>query len=131
MLLAAFIVILLGHQNRIQQLETALRAKETRDAQQARSSSRIRYDQIRVPFEDYGSKTEAHTAVVRKGREAFFGGRLSSDLGWTTVSALSLSDIQSRPVRRAVSGLPKNSLSEILQDESAFYIIRVRDDPAD
>ena len=97
--------------------------------------ARARWEQLTAYFSRHPNKAEAFDAVARMGNEVLDGrpfadvakeyseGITARDGGsrdWTTPESL-----RSKELDRAVFGLPVGKLSQIIEDEKGFHIIRV------
>jgi parvulin-like peptidyl-prolyl isomerase len=95
-----------------------------------------RWEQLSVRFDRTSNRQEAYEQIVRMGNEIVLGGapfwavakRDSHDIqaeeggvhDWTTQGSLA-----SRVLDRAIFGLPIGQLSEIIEDNRGYHIIRV------
>ncbi|GAA5509341.1 peptidylprolyl isomerase [Novipirellula caenicola] len=95
------------------------------------------WEQLTVLFSNFASREEAMKAISDMGREAYFGGNLqavaraksqepfASSGGlhdWTAKGSLA-SDV----LDQQIFTLPLNAMSEIIQDETGYHILRVLD----
>jgi parvulin-like peptidyl-prolyl isomerase len=94
-----------------------------------------RWEQLTVLFENFPSRTAALEAITAMGREAYFGGNVQSVAreksqepmaskgglhNWTSQGSL-----RSKLLENEIFTLPLNRLSNIIEDENGFHIIRV------
>ena len=100
--------------------------------------ARARWEQLTVLFEKFASKQEAYAAIVSMGNEAFFGGNvqavakrlsqepLAEDSGglhdWTFKGSLVSDQLDAQ-----IFSLPLNKLSQIIEDDRGFHIVKVID----
>ncbi|GAA4463048.1 peptidylprolyl isomerase [Novipirellula rosea] len=95
------------------------------------------WEQLTVLFSNFASREEAMKAISEMGREAYFGGNLqavaraksqepfASSGGlhdWTAKGSLA-SDV----LDQQIFSLPLNAMSEIIEDETGYHILRVLD----
>ncbi|MFG0261566.1 MAG: peptidylprolyl isomerase [Novipirellula sp. JB048] len=103
--------------------------------QEYRHSAMARWEQLTVLHRNFTSRDEALQAISEMGREAYFGGNMqavaraksqepfASSGGlhdWTTKGSLA-----SEVLDAQIFSLPLNAMSEIIEDETGFHIIRV------
>ena len=99
--------------------------------------ARARWEQLSVRFDKFPDQKAAHAAIWEMGREAYFGGSMQavarqSSLEpfasrgglheWTSKGALA-----SDPIDQQVFSIPLNAMSEIIEDQDGYHIIRVLD----
>lgn len=98
--------------------------------------ARARWEQLTALFSRFETKEEARNAIIQMGNEAYFGGNvqavakrlsqepLADETGglhaWTNQGSLA-SDI----LDQQIFSLPINKLSQIIEDDNGFHIIRV------
>ncbi len=102
-----------------------------------REPTRARWEQMTALFGPTGDREAAHQAIWEMGREAYFGGNLqavareksqeplASQGGlheWTEQGALA-----SDALDKAIFSIELNAMSDIIEDEQGFHIIRVLD----
>jgi len=102
-----------------------------------RHRDKARWEQLTVLFSRFGSKDEAHAAISAMGREAYFGGNMQAvaraqsqepfaEQGglheWTNRGALA-----SKVLDQQIFSLPLNAMSQIIEDEQGYHIIRILD----
>uniref|UniRef100_UPI003568407C peptidylprolyl isomerase n=1 Tax=Novipirellula sp. TaxID=2795430 RepID=UPI003568407C len=95
------------------------------------------WEQLTVLFSNFASREDAMKAISEMGREAYFGGNLqavaraksqepfASSGGlhdWTAKGSLA-SDV----LDQQIFSLPLNAMSEIIEDETGYHILRVLD----
>jgi hypothetical protein len=85
----------------------------------------IRFDRLRIPYCDATLRDSAGAEIVEKAHKTYFGGTFSRDIGWEQISVENASEIESLDLRSTVSRIPVGRMSEILDDGSAFYVLRV------
>ncbi|QDV67589.1 peptidylprolyl isomerase [Rosistilla carotiformis] len=99
-------------------------------------NARARWEQLTALFSRFETKQEARDAIIRMGNEAYYGGnvqavakRLSQEPladetsglhDWTNKGSLA-SDV----LDQQIFSLPVNKLSQIIEDDNGFHIIRV------
>lgn len=96
---------------------------------------RARWEQLTVLFKNFSSREEAHKAISEMGRVAYFGGSMEAVArdksqeplakqggvhDWTAKGSL-----VSEPLDREIFKIPLNAMSEIVEDESGYHIVRV------
>ena len=101
-----------------------------------KNSAKAKWEQLSVLFENH-TREEANQLIRDMGREAYFGGNVqavararseeafASDGGlhdWTSHGALA-----SKILDAQIFSLPINKLSDVIEDETGFHIIRVLD----
>lgn len=99
------------------------------------TEAKARWEQLSVLFENFQTREAALQAISDMGREAYFGGNVQSvakeksqePMGrkgglheWTFKGSL-----RSKKLENEIFSLPLNRLSNIIEDESGFHIIRV------
>lgn len=99
--------------------------------------TRARWEQLSVRFDQFPDRESAHAAIWEMGREAYFGGSMQAVAreksqepfaksggvhNWTTKGALA-----SDAIDQQVFSIPLNAMSEIIEDQEGFHIIRVLD----
>jgi parvulin-like peptidyl-prolyl isomerase len=99
--------------------------------------ARVRWEELAVNFSDYGSKAEAYRAIAAMGNRVLRGAAFSrvareeskgvtaSDGGWydwTTRGSL-----RATVLDEAIFALPVDELSQIIETDDGFHIIRVLD----
>lgn len=99
--------------------------------------ARVRWEELAVNFSDYPSKEEAYRAIAAMGNRVLRGAAFSrvareeskgvtaSDGGWydwTTKGSLRATQLD-----EAIFALPIDSLSQIIETDDGFHIIRVLD----
>ncbi|TWU60052.1 Peptidyl-prolyl cis-trans isomerase D [Rubripirellula tenax] len=99
--------------------------------------TRARWEQMSVMFDRYPSREEAKQAIWEMGREAYFGGNLqavareksqepfASQGGlhdWTTKGSLASTKLEDQ-----IFSIPTNAMSEVIEDDDGYHIIRVLD----
>lgn len=97
--------------------------------------ARARWEQLTVRFDRFPSRKEAYDAIWEMGREAFFGGSMravakeksqepfASTGGvhdWTNQGSLA-SDV----LDEQIFSLPADAMSQIIEDQEGYHIIRV------
>ncbi len=97
--------------------------------------TRARWEQLSVLFSNFPSRDEAYQAIWEMGREAYYGGNLQAvareksqeplaNSGglheWTEQGALA-----SEVLDREIFSIELDSMSNIIEDEQGFHIIRV------
>jgi hypothetical protein len=98
--------------------------------------AKAKWEQLSAPFNEYSSKQEAYNAIAEMGNDVVIRripfaavakakskGLSAADGGtydWTTQGAL-----RSEVLDRALFGLPVGMMSGIIEDDTAFHIIRV------
>ena len=100
-----------------------------------RHRAKARWEQLSVLFSRFTSKQEAHDAISAMGREAYFGGNMQAvardqsqepfaDKGglheWTNQGALASSVLDEQ-----IFKLPLNAMSQIIEDDQGYHIIRI------
>jgi hypothetical protein len=100
-----------------------------------RHGAQARWEQLSVLFENHPSRDEAWAAIQSMGREALFGGNLQAVArekseepfasdgglhGWTTEGSLA-----SQAIDQRIFEIELNKMSEIIEDEQGFHIVRV------
>ena len=98
-------------------------------------ASKARWERLMVRFDRFDSKRDAYQAIARMGDQVRFGASLQEvakresqgsdavDGGyhdWTTQGSL-----VSEQLDRAIFELPLNRLSQIIEDDKGFHIVRV------
>lgn len=97
---------------------------------------KAKWEQLSAPFNEYSSKQEAYNAIAEMGNDVVIRripfadvakakskGLSAADGGtfdWTTQGAL-----KSKELDQALFSLPVGTMSGIIEDDDAFYIIRV------
>ena len=99
--------------------------------------ARARWEQLSVRFDKFPDQKAAHAAIWEMGREAYFGGSMQAVARqssqepfasrgglheWTSKGALA-----SDPIDQQVFSIPLNAMSEIIEDQDGYHIIRVLD----
>lgn len=99
--------------------------------------TRAKWEQLSVRFDKFANREAAHAAIWEMGREAYFGGSMQSVAreksqepfasrggmhDWTTQGALA-----SDPIDQQLFSIPLNAMSEIIEDQDGYHIIRVLD----
>jgi len=112
-----------------------INARYAKNLDRYRHGAKARWEQLSVLFDNHPSRDAAETAIKDMGREAYFGGSMqgvakqrsedpyAGDGGlhdWTSEGSLA-----SAPLDQAVFSLPLNKMSEIIEDDQGFHIIRV------
>ena len=102
-----------------------------------RHEAQARWEQLTVLFSRFESKQAAHDAISAMGREAYFGGNMQAvardksqgpfaDKGglhdWTTQGALA-----STVLDEQIFSLPLNAMSQIIEDDQGYHIVRILD----
>lgn len=97
--------------------------------------TRARWEQLTVLFSRFPSKEDAHKAIWEMGREAYFGGNVQAVAKdksqepfaakgglheWTTMGSLA-----SEKLNDQIFSIPLNELSEIIEDDDGYHIVRV------
>jgi hypothetical protein len=97
--------------------------------------TRARWEQMSVLLANFDSRQAAHQAIWDMGREAYFGGNMQAVAreksqepfagkgglhDWTTKGSLA-----SEKIDRQVFSIPLNAMSEIIEDNTGFHIVRV------
>jgi len=97
--------------------------------------ARARWEQLTVRFDRFATRKEAYDAIWAMGREAFFGGNMqavakeksqepfASSGGlhdWTNQGSLA-----SRVLDEQIFSLPTDAMSQIIEDEVGYHIVRV------
>lgn len=97
--------------------------------------TRARWEQLSVLTENFGSRQEAHQAIWDMGREAYFGGSMQAVAkeksqepfasrggvhDWTAKGSLA-----SETLDQQVFSLPLNAMSEVIEDDTGYHILRV------
>ncbi|MEZ6086921.1 MAG: peptidylprolyl isomerase [Pirellulaceae bacterium] len=98
--------------------------------------ARARWEQLTAMYSQFSTRQEARDAIIRMGNEAFFGGnmqavakRLSSEPlaertgglhDWTNQGSLA-----SDTLDQQIFSLPLNKMSQIIEDDNGFHIIKV------
>ncbi len=97
--------------------------------------ARVRWEQLTATFEKSGSRQAAMDAINEMGREAFYGGSFQAVAKkksqeafasrggvhqWTTRGSLASITLEDK-----LYSLPINVMSEVIEDESGFHIVRV------
>tara|TARA_R110002049_G_scaffold72490_2_gene187187 strand:+ start:217073 stop:218332 length:1260 start_codon:yes stop_codon:yes gene_type:complete len=100
-------------------------------------SAQARWEQLTVLFSRFESKQAAKAAISAMGREAYFGGNVQAvardksqgpfaDKGglhdWTTKGALASTILDEQ-----IFSLPLNAMSQIIEDEQGYHIVRILD----
>jgi hypothetical protein len=100
-----------------------------------RHLAKARWEQLTVLFSRFASKQEAHDAISAMGREAYFGGNMQAVArdqsqepfadqgglhGWTNQGSLA-----STVLDEQIFTLPLNAMSQIIEDEQGYHIIRI------
>jgi len=106
-------------------------------AQDYQRPMRARWEQLSVRFDQFSDREAAHAAIWEMGREAYFGGSMQAVAkeksqepfanqggvhDWTSKGALA-----SDAIDQQVFTIPLNAMSEIIEDQSGFHIVRVLD----
>ncbi|KAA5539309.1 peptidyl-prolyl cis-trans isomerase [Roseiconus nitratireducens] len=112
-----------------------INARYHKDVDAYRHGAKARWEQLSILFENHPDRMEAKESIVALGREAYFGGNLQAvakakseepfavDGGlhdWTTKGALA-----SEPLDTQIFSIPLNKMSEIIEDQWGFHIVRV------
>lgn len=99
--------------------------------------TRAKWEQLSVLFERFKDRETAHAAIWEMGREAYFGGSMHAVAkeksqepfasrgglhDWTSKGALA-----SDAIDQQVFSIPLNAMSEIIEDEQGYHIVRVLD----
>ncbi len=99
--------------------------------------TRARWEQMTVLFEKFDSRELAHQAIWDMGREAYFGGSIqavardksqepfASKGGvheWTAKGSLASEELDEQ-----IFSIPLDAMSEIIEDDTGYHIIRVLD----
>lgn len=99
--------------------------------------ARAKWEQLSVLFERFKDRETAHAAIWEMGREAYFGGSMHAVAkeksqepfasrgglhDWTSKGALA-----SDAIDQQVFSIPLNAMSEIIEDEQGYHIVRVLD----
>ena len=97
--------------------------------------ARASWEQFTVLFANHATREAAQTKIWEMGREAYFGGNLqavarqkseepfAADGGlhdWTTQGSLA-----SKTLDQQIFSLPLNEMSDIIEDDNGFHIVRV------
>lgn len=97
--------------------------------------ARARWEQLTVLYANFPDKSAAYDAIWNMGREAFFGGSMQAvareksqepfadeggQHGWTNQGSLA-----SKILENEIFSLPTGAMSQIIEDEDAYHIIRV------
>ena len=97
--------------------------------------TRAKWEQLSVRFDKFSDRDSAHAAIWEMGREAYFGGSMQAVAreksqepfasrgglhDWTSQGALA-SDV----LDQQVFTIPLNAMSEIIEDQDGYHIIRV------
>lgn len=97
--------------------------------------TRARWEQLSVLFANHPDKEEARALISEMGREAFYGGNVQAVArekseepfgpagglhDWTTKGALASDQLDNK-----IFSLPLNKLSEIIEDNDGFHILRI------
>ena len=82
----------------------------------------VRYEQLEVRFVDFTSRDVAFRFIARLGNDVLRGKSIDA---WKRFEWTPRSEITSDVIREAAFTLPLGELSQILSDESGFYILRV------
>jgi hypothetical protein len=97
--------------------------------------ARASWEQFTVLFSNHETREAAQTKIWEMGREAYFGGNLqavakqkseepfAADGGlhdWTTQGSLA-----SKTLDQQIFSLPLNEMSDIIEDDNGFHIVRV------
>ncbi len=97
--------------------------------------NRARWEQLTVLFSKFPSRQAAHEAIWEMGREAYFGGSMQAVAreksqepfgsqggvhDWTAQGALASDELDNQ-----IFSIPLNAMSEIIEDENGFHIVRV------
>ena len=105
------------------------------NSEQFERPTRARWEQMTVLFSRFPSREAAHEAIWEMGREAYFGGSLQAVArdksqepfakeggvhDWTAQGALA-----SDALDKQIFSIPLNAMSEIIEDDLGFHIIRV------
>lgn len=100
-----------------------------------RHEAEARWEQLTVLKSNFPSQAAAKEAITSMAKEAYFGGSMeavarersqepfASDGGvhdWTTLGSL-----RSKPLEKQVFSIPVNRISEIIEDDESFHVIRV------
>ena len=98
-------------------------------------ATRARWEQLTALFSEFPTRDAAYQAIWKMGNEAYFGGNmqavakaksqepLASSGGlhpWTDQGALA-----SEPLDQAIFSIELNAMSEIIEDDRGFHIVRV------
>jgi len=98
---------------------------------------RARWEQLSVQFAKFESREAAHQAMWEMGREAYFGGSMQAVAreksqepfaskggvhDWTAKGSLA-----SERLDAEIFSIPLNAMSEILEDDTGYHIVRVLD----
>jgi parvulin-like peptidyl-prolyl isomerase len=97
--------------------------------------AQARWEQLTVLFKNFPTRKAAHQAISEMGREAFFGGSMQAVAraksqeplaqsggvhDWTNQGSLASDELD-----KNIFSLPLNEMSEIIEDQSGYHIIRV------
>ncbi len=100
-----------------------------------RRKARARWEQIEVHFSKFTNRTQARQAIAKLGNEVVYGAPLTAvakrgshglkatdggQEGWVTQGSL-----VSKKLNEAVFSLPLNRLSDIIETDLGFHIVRV------
>ena len=105
---------------------------------QFRHKAQARWEQLTVYFENFPSRAAAHAAISEMGREAYFGSPTMQPVAkaksqeplaksggvhdWTNQGSLA-SDV----LDKQIFSLPLNKMSEIIEDDRGYHIVKVLD----
>jgi parvulin-like peptidyl-prolyl isomerase len=96
---------------------------------------RARWEQLTVMFEKFSTRQAAHRAIWEMGREAYYGGSMQAVArdksqepfaskggvhDWTAKGSLA-----SEPLDNEIFSIPLNAMSEIIEDDTGYHIVRV------
>jgi parvulin-like peptidyl-prolyl isomerase len=97
--------------------------------------SQARWEQLTVYFKNFPSREAADQAIREMGREAYFGGSMQSVARQKSQEPLASSggvhdwtnqgSLASDTLDQQIFSLPLNQLSEVIEDDNGFHIIRV------
>jgi hypothetical protein len=97
--------------------------------------AKARWEQLSVLFENFPTREAAFQAISDMGREAYFGGNVQSVAKEKSQEPLakkgglhdwtSLGSLKSKKLEEQIFSLPLNLLSNVVEDENGFHIVRV------
>jgi hypothetical protein len=97
--------------------------------------AKAKWEQLTVLFSRFSTREQAHAAISEMGREAYFGGNMQAVArdksqepfagegglhDWTSQGSLA-----SQTLDEQVFSLPLNRMSQIIEDDQGYHIIRV------